>query len=398
MKKIISLLLALTMTVSLVACSSAGTTDDAANNAATEDVATEDVAADDTADTAADYKIGIITGTVSQGEEEYQAAQNMKAKYGDMIVTATYPDNFSTETEQTIATVTNMAADPAVKVIVFVQAVPGATAAINKVKETRDDILFISGVCAEDPGVIAAASDICMLVDEIAMGTTIIDKAAEMGAKTFVHISFERHLGYATIAGRQQGFKDRCAELGIEYVEATAPDPTGDAGVTGAQAWVTENIKVYVDQYGVDTAFFCTNCSMQVPLIQQVAELGAIYPQQCCPSPYHAYPSAFNISTEGHEGDVPYMLEQITAKVAEYGNTGRMATWEVPINMMMIEAGVEYGIKWCEGEITDRCDEEALLAEMKLIAGDATTVSHYSDETTPELENFFMILCPFYTF
>ena len=391
MKKLVSLLLVLAMTFSMVACSSSASEPaDAPAEEKTEEAEGEE--------SAAEYKIGIITGTVSQGEEEYQAAQNMKAKYGDMIVTATYPDNFSTETEQTIATVTNMAADPAVKVIVFVQAVPGATAAINKVKETRDDILFITGVCAEDPAVIAAAADICMLVDEIAMGTTIIDEAVKMGAKTFVHISFERHLGYATIAGRQAGFKARCAELGVEYVEATAPDPTGDAGVTGAQAWVTENIKVYVDQYGKDTAFFCTNCSMQVPLIQQCAELGAIYPQQCCPSPYHAYPSAFNISTEGHEGDVPYVLDQITAKVAEYGNSGRMATWEVPINMMMIEAGVEYGIKWCEGVITDRCDEEALLAEMKLIAGDATTVSHYSDDATPELANFFMILCPFYEF
>ncbi len=402
MKKIISLMLVFCMTFSLVACSSASTSAPAAESssestAAAESSETTEAAATES-DAAADYKIGIITGTVSQGEEEYQEAVKLKEKYGDMIVTATYPDNFSTETEQTIATVTGMAADPAVKVIVFVQAVPGATAAINKVRETRDDILFISGVCAEDPGVIAAASDICMLVDEIAMGTTIIDQAQKMGAKTFVHISFERHLGYATIAARQQGFKNRCAELGIEYVEATAPDPTGDAGVTGAQAWVTENIKVYVDEYGKDTAFFSTNCSLQVPLIQQVAELGAIYPQQCCPSPYHGYPSAFNISTEGHEGDVPYVLDQIKAKVAEYGNTGRMSTWEVPINMMMIEAGVEYGIKWCEGEITDRCDEEALLAEMKKIAGDATTISHYSDETTGELDNFFMILCPFYTF
>ena len=383
-KRIASLLLAMSMVFSLAACGGGEKASAPESNEGT------------TATT--DYKIGIITGTVSQGEEEYQAAQNMKAKYGDMIVTATYPDNFSTETEQTIATVTNMAADPAVKVIVFVQAVPGATAAINKVKETRDDILFVSGVCAEDPGVIAAASDICMLVDEISMGTMVIDQAAKQGAKTFVHISFERHLGYATISARQALFKQRCAELGLEYVEATAPDPTGDAGVTGAQAWITENIKVYVDQYGKDTAFFCTNCSMQVPLIQQVAELGAIYPLQCCPSPYHAYPSAFNISTEGHEGDVAYMLEQIKAKVAEYGNSGRMSTWEVSVNMMMIESAVEYGIKWCEGEITERCDEAALLAEMKKIAGEATSISHYSDASTGELNNFFMILCPFYDF
>ena len=375
MKRLIALLLALVMVFALAACGGSGSESGSG-----------------------DYKIGIITGTVSQGEEEYQAAQNLKAKYGDKVVTATYPDNFSTETEQTIATVTNMAADPDVKAIVFVQAVPGAAAAINKVKETRDDILFISGVAAEDPAVIAAASDIVMLVDEIAMGTTIIDQAAKQGAKTFVHISFERHLGYATISARQALFKERCAELGIEYVEATAPDPTGDAGVTGAQAWVTENIKVYVDQYGKDTAFFCTNCSMQVPLIQQCAELGAIYPQQCCPSPYHGYPSAFNISTEGHEGDVPYMLEQITAKVAEYGNTGRMSTWEVPVNMVMIEAGFNYAEKWIKGEITERCDEAALLKEIQAIAGDAASITKYSDEASGEIANFFMILCPFYDF
>ena len=378
MKRIATLLLALVMIFSLVACGGASDKGAAASGK--------------------DYKIGIITGTVSQGEEEYQAAQNLKAKYGDMVVTATYPDNFSTETEQTIATVTNMAADPDVKAIVFVQAVPGAAAAINKVKETRDDILFISGVCAEDPAVIAAASDICLLVDEIQMGKTIIDQAASMGAKTFVHISFERHLGYATISARQALFKENCAAQGIEYVEATAPDPTGDAGVTGAQAWVTENIKVYVDQYGKDTAFFCTNCSMQVPLIQQCAELGAIYPQQCCPSPYHGYPSAFNISTEGHEGDVPYMLEQITAKVAEYGNTGRMSTWEVPVNMVMIEAGFNYAEKWIKGEITERCDEAALLKEIQASAGDAASITQYADEASGEIANFFMILCPFYDF
>ena len=381
MKRLAALLLALVMVFSLVACSGSGSS-----------------TSNQSASSSSSYKIGIVTGTVSQGEEEYQAAQNLKAKYGDMVVTATYPDNFSTETEQTIATVTNMAADPDVKAIVFVQAVPGAAAAINKVKETRDDILFISGVCAEDPAVIAAASDICLLADEIAEGTLVIDQAAKQGAKTFVHISFERHLGYATIAARQALFKQRCAELGIKYVEATAPDPTGDAGVTGAQAWVTENIKVYVDQYGKDTAFFCTNCSMQVPLIQQVAELGAIYPQQCCPSPYHGYPSAFNISTEGHEGDIQYMLDQISAKVAEYGNSGRMSTWTVSVNMMMIEAGFNYAKKWIEGEITDRCDVDALLAEMQALAGDGVTLTAYSDEANGTIDNFLMILCPYYDF
>ena len=374
MKRFVSLLLALVMVLALTACGSASTTTAPAESEGP------------------GYKIGIVHGTASQGDEEIGAAMKMKEMYPDIVVTATYPDNFSTETEQTIATVTNMASDPEVKAIVFVQAVPGATAAINKVRETRDDILFVCGVAAEDPAVIAAAADVVMLVDEISMGTSVIDQAAAQGAKTFIHVSFERHLGYATIAARQALFKERCAELGIEYVEQTAPDPTGDAGVPGAQAWITENIAPIVDKYGKDTAFFSTNCSLQVPLIQQVAQLGAIYPVQCCPSPYHAYPSAFNIDTAGHEGDIDYLKDQIAAKVAEYGNSGRMSTWPVSINMTMIEAGFNYAHKWVKGEITERCDADALLAEIQAVGGEGMEISCYSD-ANGTLDNFFMINC-----
>lgn len=35
------------------------------------------------------YKIGIITGTATQGDEEITQATKMKEKYGDMIVTST---------------------------------------------------------------------------------------------------------------------------------------------------------------------------------------------------------------------------------------------------------------------------------------------------------------------
>jgi len=344
------------------------------------------------------YKIGIITGTVSQGEEEYQAAQNAKAKYGDMIVTATYPDNFSTETEATIAQVVGLASDPEVKAIVFVQAVPGAAAAIDKVRETRPDMLFIAGVIAEDPATIASKADIVMLVDEITMGRTVIEQAAKQGAETFVHISFARHLSYATIAARRELFIATCEELGIEYVEATAPDPTGDAGLSGAQQWIIENVPALVAEYGVNTAFFSTNCGMQEPLIRTVAEQKAIAPQQCCPSPYHGYPSAFGIDVAGHEGDVEWMLQAITDKVAEYGNSGRMSTWPIPVNMLMIEAGVEYAIAFCEGETDGRLDEEVLFEKMKAIGGDSMEITHFVDEAAGELNNFYMILCPFYDF
>ena len=171
-KKVLSLLLALAMVFALAACRS---NDDPAPGGGDGEFNEN-------------WKIGIITGTVSQGEEEFQQAEKMKAEYGaDRIVTATYPDNFSTETETTIAQVMSLAADEDVEAIVFVQAVPGAAAAIDKVRETRPEILFVCGVPGEDPGVISSKADIVLNTDEIAMGTTIIEQAAKMGATTFVH-------------------------------------------------------------------------------------------------------------------------------------------------------------------------------------------------------------------
>jgi hypothetical protein len=344
-----------------------------------------------------DYKIGIITGTVSQGEEEFQAAQNMAAKYGDKIVTATYPDNFASETETVIAQVEALAANPDVKAIVFVQAVPGAAAAIDKVRETRPDMLFIAGVAAEDPATIASKADIVLLVDELTMGETIPTKAAEMGAKIIVHYSFARHLSYATIAARRDLMKETAKELGINFVEVNAPDPTGDAGVSGAQQFILEDVPRQIAQYGKDTAFFSTNCAMQEPLIRSILEQGAIFPQQCCPSPYHGYPAALNIDVSGHEGDVQYMLDSIQTALKEHGQEGRMSTWGTPVNMLMIEAGVEYAMDFLEGETDGRVDEEALVSIIQGLAGSDTRISKYEADGV-SLDNFFLILCDFYDF
>ncbi len=349
-----------------------------------------------------DYKIGVYTGTVSQGEEEYQAGQKMKERYGDKIVTATYPDNFSSEVEQVIQGVLQLASDEKVKAIVFVQAVPGAAASIDKVREIRPDMLFVAGVCAEDPEVMSAKADVNLLVDEISMGSTIPTEAARMGATRFVHISFPRHLGYTTIATRRQIMIETCAELGIEFLDLEAPDPTGDAGISGAQQFIREDIPKRIAEYGPDTAFFSTNCGLQEPLIQEILKGGAIYPQQCCPSPYHAYPAALGVDLEGHEGVVKYMLQSIKDKLTEAGQESRMSTWGVPINMLMLEAGVEYAIEFCEGKFTDRHDKAALERAIKKVSDEYKAgeiqITNYVTEDDKELDNFYMLLAPFVDF
>jgi len=345
------------------------------------------------------YKIGIMTGTVSQGEEEFRAAQNMAEKYGDKIVTATYPDNFSSETETTIANVISMASDPDVKAIVFIQAVPGACAAVDKVRETRPDMLFIFGVAHEDPATVASKADIVLNSDEISMGYAIPQKAKEMGATTLIHYSFPRHLSMETIAARRQIMIEECEKLGIKFVDVTAPDPTGDAGLSGAQQFILEDVPRQIAEYGKDTCFFSTNCGMQEPLIRSVWEQGAILVQQCCPSPYHGYPAALNIDVTGHEGDIQYILDAIAAKLKEKGQEKRMSTWPVPVNMLMVEAGVDYAIEFLEGRTEGRLDEKVLNEVITGIAGGEgkAKLSKYEVGGEP-LENFFLILCDYYDF
>jgi len=410
-KRFLSLAMAAAMVLSLAGCRGAepaATTAAPATEAATTAAAGESAEGAETKaeeqKEAEPFKIGIITGTASQGDEEITQANKMKEKYGDMIVTSTYPDNFTTETETLISNAVAMASDPEVKAIVWCQAVPGTAAAIDKVRETRPDMIFIAGTPGEDPGVINPKADIVLQVDEPGCGIVIPPQAKKQGAKTLIHYSFPRHMSYALIVARHENMKKYCEENGIEMVDVTAPDPTGDSGITGAQQFILEDVPRQIEKYGKDTVFFTTNCGMQEPLIRSVFENGAIYSLQCCPSPFHAFPAALNIDMAGHEADVTYMMEQLQAKVDEYNMGGRVSTWGVPCNMLFVNAGVEYAKKVLEGETNGVVlDEQVLRDTIQECAEQYTpdakmTIAHYVDDSGNAKDNHFLVMSDFVTF
>ena len=230
MKKMISLLLVLALALGLFGCG-------AKTEAPAAPAATEAPAAAPVESTAAavaeaagydNWKVAILTGTVSQGEEEFRAAEKALATYGpEHIVTATYPDNFMSEMETTVSQIVSFASDPDVKAIVMCQAVPGAKAGFDKVREMgRDDILLIAGTPQEDPAVISAAADIVMYADEVAQGDTIMETCAKWGIDVFIHYSFPRHMAMELIVGLHNLLQENADALGIQLVDVTAPDPT----------------------------------------------------------------------------------------------------------------------------------------------------------------------------
>ena len=340
------------------------------------------------------WKIAILTGTASQGEEEIRAAERAIATYGaEHIVHDTYPDNFMAESETTISKLIAFASDPEVKAIVMCQAVPGASPAFNKIREMRDDLILIAGVPQEDPKTISAAADIVLYADEIGQGDTIIETIANWECDIFVHYSFPRHLAMETIAARKSVFEANCEALGIQYVEATAPDPTGDAGTAGAQQFILEDVPLKMKEFeGKKVAFFSTNCAMQEALQTAVlAQPNAYYPQPCCPSPYHAFPASLGLEALQVGGDDTDALKQIAAKLNENGAAGRFSTWPTPVNMAIIDMAVKYAKGYMDGEITSKNDA-AIINEMFQAAAPGAIVKNYTDAENTTYENYYTVL------
>ena len=343
--------------------------------------------------TESNYKIAILTGTTTQGEEEYYAATALKEKYPGKVLHDTYPDSFSSEVEVTIGKLLQFANDPEVKAIIFVQGVQGATAAFNQIKTElgRDDILLIAGVPAEDPADIGAAADIVLAVDEIGCGYQVADMAALWECDVIVHYSFARHLSYETIVGKRDAMKMTAETYGIEFVERDCPDPAGDAGTSGAQAAVLEDVPKVMEEYaGKKVAFYCTNCGIQVALQQAVLEEeNAYYPLPCCPSPYHGYQEAFGL--EATYGDIDGAIANVAEFLDERDATGRYSTWSIPINMSMINGGYEYACAWAEGKLESKIDEAFLGECFSKAAGVEAAMGKYVGANGEEVSNYYLI-------
>lgn len=351
------------------------------------------------------WKIGIITGPASLQEEAFRAAEQLKAKYGEhRIVTATYPDSFYVDAETVAACMADMAADKDVEAIVFMPAIPGAASAIDEVRKTRPDMLFVCGTPGEDPCVICASADIVLDADEAAMSEAVARQAADLGAGTFVYYSFPRHGSYAPLSARHDVIEQTCEEHDVEFVDAVMPDPLGDEGAQGAQRFLLDDIPRMVELYGRDTAFFCTDCGMQELLIACVLELGAICPQSFCPSPYSAYLAALGIDVTSREGEAEGMLRQIEQKVIEAGNAGRMSCWTRPVEAFELEIGVRYAEKWITGETDGRVDAAALASVVQEISGEGqgagirSSAATGQDEAETGVDNCFLLLCGHRTF
>ena len=386
MKKFIALLMALCMVFALCACG------ESASDNATTAPAADTAAADDNASDGAVH-IGIVTGSVSQSEDDRRGAEAFQAMYGeDMVKLAIYPDNFTEELETTIQTIVNLSDDPDMKAIIVNQAVPGTTEAFRRIKESRPDILCIAGESHEDLPEIGSAADLVCNNDFVARGYLIIRTAHELGCDTFVHISFPRHMSYETMSRRVAIMQAACDEFGMKFVLETAPDPTSDVGVAGAQAYILEKVPEWVEKYGQKAAYFCTNDAHTEPLLKQLLEYGGYFIEADLPSPTMGYPGALGIDLTAEAGDYAKILAKVEEAICEKGGADRFGTWAFSYGYTVSAGLAQHALNVINGE-SELCDIDDIAKAYEVFSpGAAWNGSNYTNaETGVKSENTFLV-------
>ena len=346
-----------------------------------------------TAESDKGYKIAVVTGTMSQAIDERAAAMMLESKYGDMILTDVYPDNFVEEKETVIQKIVQYADNPDVKAIVVAQAVPGTAEAFRQVKERRSDIICLAGESQEDPSLISDAADVILMNDFVARGYLIIRTAKELGCDTFVHISFPRHLGIESLARRLAVMKAAGEELGVKIVEETAADPMSDVQITGAQAQILEKAPEWIEKYGQNSAYFCTNDAHTAPLIKQLLEYGGYFIEADLPSPLMGYPDALGVEFADEDmTNYEFLLKSVEDAIVAKGGEGRFGTWAYSYLFSLVAGLTEHAMNVIDGnseltEIDDIADALGVYSP-----GAEWNGSYYTDANTGvKTENYMLI-------
>ncbi len=346
------------------------------------------------------FRIGIVTGSYSQSEDDRRGAEAFQKKYGeDRVTLAIYPDNFTDEFETTVNVITGLAEDPEIKAIIVNQAVEGTVDAFRKIKETRPDILCIAGETFDEFEDIKSVADLVVNNDFVSRGYLMIWTANELGCDTFVHISFPRHLSYESYSRRVNIMKAACDEFDMNFVMEEAPDPTTEVGVPGAQTYITEHVGEWVDKYGRNSAYFCTNDAHTEPLIKGLMEYGGYFIEADLPSPLMGYPGALDLDLAGYNGDFEKITEEVEDAVVSCGGAGRFGTWTSSCGFTNSAGLAEhaYNVITGESELTDLDD---ILAAYKIYSPETEwNGSKYNDTSSGEIyDNIFLIYQDTYIF
>lgn len=404
LKRFLAAALAVSMVAGMTAC---GSSSGPAAPAAAKDTAAEAQSQAEAApqETSGTYKIGLMISPLATREEYYRTAELLVEKHGaDKFIMDVFPEDPQNEQEVTISKALNIAMDPDVKVMIFDNADIGTIATVNKIKEERPDIKFLFGSLNEDVYEMAKVGDLLLTIDPELYGKAVAQMAVDTGAKVFVFYSFARHMSNSMKVRYRDAMQEVCEANGVRFEQVTMPDSAGDAGISGAQQFLLENIPSLMEQYDTkDVAYFATVSTIQESMLKAVVENGGIYPCHTDPSPFSAFSGALGLEVDDeHKYDAEYVTKLISDKLGEYDMNGRVGGWDKSYIRCELEFLFQYAVDYCDGkvdEVDGLPDVEEVKKLMKDIYGDSVTYQNcVNDQTGEEYKNWYTVSRDMYIF
>jgi len=350
-------------------------------------------------------RIAVVTNPPCINNDDFHSADLLKVKYGtEKVVHSVWPVDFLAEQKKANDIIEELGSDRETRILIIHQTMAGTNAVVSRIKETRKD-LFVIYCSNHEPTVESSkCANLIFKYNSVGMGSAIVKQAKKQGAKVFVYYSFPRHMVAKPWNKRYDIIRDVCEAEGILFVEAEVPDPVGEAGIFSAQKFILEDVPRLAARYGEDTAFFSSSCQTQAALIKAVVNCHAIYPQSCCPSPFHGFPEALGIETDCCHADLKHVIDEACRIAAEKGMTDRLSTWPVSSSMLFTNTGAEYAIQWLREEVSkkiidDRVLEECIYDYIREVVGEGVKVEMDSySENGVTYGNYKMLLMSYLDF
>jgi len=350
------------------------------------------------------YHIGIATLGYGQSEDEIRGAEALIAKYGSvdrggMIKHVVLPDNFAEEQATVISNIAGFADDPLMKAVIVNQGIPGTAAGFQKIRDAgRKDIILLTSMPQDDPNVISRVADVIVNSNDFGRGYYDIVRARDMGAKTFVHMSFPRHMSVEFLSRRRNVFEEVCKDLGIQFVFVTVPDPASEVGISGAQQATYDMMPRLITQYGKDAIYFTTNTALHEPIIKRVYELGGMFLSQDDMSPNVGYPGALGLDLRAQMGDWWGMTQAIEKVVVAKGQGGKMGTWAYSFLYCGTTGLFQLAKDMIDGKSSGNVQNDLLAAYQAITPGCKWLPELYTDASGRTINNYYLLSMETYIF
>jgi len=141
-------------------------------------------------------------------------------------------------------------------------------------------------------------------------------------------------------------------------------------------------VPAWIQKYGKDTAFFCTNDAHTEPLLKQLLQYGGYFVEADLPSPLMGYPGALGIDLSAEQGNFPAILKKVEDEIVAKGGSGRFGTWAYSYGFSTSAALGEFAKRIIEGTAKIDSMEDLMNAYNKYTPGAKWNGAYYTDMNT----------------